>query len=320
MRKNKLLVYAGLIPNRPGGVGIHVRRLMDYLDVHQIPYDFVNYETASLINQIKAIIKSKVVHLHISNPIALFAITSFCCLLGKKAVVTLHGNYGRFSPFKNYLVRQTLRMASVPIVINQLSYDQCKCLNKNIKYIPAFIPPQKEERLQSEIVELIDKVKKSGKRIVSTNAFDVAYDKEGNEIYGIEFLTSFFKESNDYALVVSDASGNYSKKYSENIKNVYFIGYPHPYYELLKRVDIFVRNTSTDGDSLSVKESLSLGLPTLCSDAVDRPDGVIVFNYSEKKSFEEALKQATSLQPIKMDDAAAKIVNIYNEIINNQIH
>ncbi len=38
--------------------------------------------------------------------------------------------------------------------------------------------------------------------------------------------------------------------------------------------DLFVRPTSSDGDSVSVREALSLGTPTLASDAVKRPEGV----------------------------------------------
>ncbi len=41
--------------------------------------------------------------------------------------------------------------------------------------------------------------------------------------------------------------------------------------------DLFVRPTLSDGDSVSVREALCLGTPTLASDAVARPDGVHLF-------------------------------------------
>jgi len=43
------------------------------------------------------------------------------------------------------------------------------------------------------------------------------------------------------------------------------------------RLDIFVRATYFDGDSLSVKEALSLGVPVVASDTDFRPSGVIKF-------------------------------------------
>lgn len=311
---DKLLIFAGLIPNRPGGVGIHVNRLMDYLELHNIPFTLANYENENSIKLAKAIRRAKVVHLHISNPVMQFMTTVFCRFLGKKTIVTLHGNYGRFSNIKNWMVRCTLRLATVPVVINQTSYEQCHSLNKRMRLIPAFIPPQKEEKLQLEIEQLLSDIHKKGQLIVSTNAYDFAYDKEGKEIYGISFLIDYFRNDPKYALLISDPSGNYSKKYQRG-NSIYLIGYPHSYFELLKQADIFVRNTSTDGDSVSVKESLSLAKPTLCSDAVDRPQGVITFKYSDKLSFEESLKKIGATPVVHMEDAAADIVDIYKDYI-----
>ena len=74
-----------------------------------------------------------------------------------------------------------------------------------------------------------------------------------------------------------------------------FIDQPHSYFELLKNVDVFVRNTSTDGDALSVKEALYLNKPALCSDVVDRPAGTILFRYSDDASFTRALEEAKTV-------------------------
>lgn len=314
-QKSELLIFAGLIPDRPGGVGIHVQRLMDYLELHGIPFTLANYENDSATQLIRAILKAKVVHLHISNPVMQFMITIFCKLLGKKTIVTLHGNYGRFSRLKNWMVRNTLRMATVPVVINQTSYDVCHRLNNRMCLIPAFIPPQKTEILQTEIKQLLSDLHNKGLQIVSTNAYDAAYDKEGREIYGIDFLIHFFKGNTKYALVISDPSGNYSKRYQDG-DGIFLIGYPHPYYELLKDADIFVRNTSTDGDSVSVKESLSLGKPALCSDVVDRPKGVVTFKYSDRETFGNCLDKADSCEIPEAEDAAAELVDIYRTYID----
>ena len=228
--------------------------------------------------------------------------------------MTLHGNYGRFSSVKNFLVRLTVEYATIPIIINQHSYDICKHFNKRTVLIPAFIPPQKAETLQPEIITLVNNYREDGRKIVSTNAYNISYDKQGQEIYGIDFLVRFFTEDKDYVLIVSDPSGNYKKQYPKPIEGVEFINYPHPYFEVLKFTDYFVRNTSTDGDALSVKEALYLKIPTLCSDAVDRPEGVNLFHYSDEESFRQCL-QSASVTANKIENGAERILELYKEII-----
>jgi glycosyltransferase involved in cell wall biosynthesis len=46
---------------------------------------------------------------------------------------------------------------------------------------------------------------------------------------------------------------------------------------MISASDVFVRPTFTDGDSISVREALSLGIPVIASDCVERPDGVVLF-------------------------------------------
>ncbi|MBI2524701.1 MAG: glycosyltransferase [Candidatus Rokubacteria bacterium] len=49
------------------------------------------------------------------------------------------------------------------------------------------------------------------------------------------------------------------------------------YLALLARADVFVRPTYADGDALSVREALALGVPVLASDTDCRPPGVTLF-------------------------------------------
>lgn len=317
MRKGVLVIGVTPDANGIGGVTIHVQRLLDYLKSHGVDFSFKNYRDDGLFDILQAVRRSRLVHLHISNPVLQFLWMVGCRVLGTKTVMTLHGNYGRFGKLKNFLVRCSLRLATVPIVINKHSYDACLRLNKNIRQIGAFIPPQREEPMDAKAGEIIQNFREQGKIIVSTNAFNVAYDKDGRDMYGIDFLISFFSERPQYALLVSDPSGNYSKKYPAKRDNECFIDYPHSYFEVLKRVDCFVRNTPTDGDALSVREALYLGKPTLCSDAVDRPEGVKLFRYSDAASFSDSLSAISPLQQGegRMANGAEEIMNIYKTLL-----
>ena len=316
---NDKVLIIGPIPKNHGigGVSIHVQRLLDFLDANAFPYSFADYKRTGLAKLNGSIRNADFVHLHVSNPMFQLCLVVLCKLYGKKIVVTLHGNYGRFGRLKNLLVRICIRLSTVPIVINEKSFEVCRRFSKNTVFIPAFIPPQKEEDLQPEIVELLKRLRDEGMKIFSTNAYNISYDKKGNDIYGIDFLVQYFKYNGSAAVVISDPSGNYKKCYPDlQSRSVYFIDYPHPYFELLKHVDYFVRNTSTDGDALSVKEALYLGVPTLCTDVVDRPDGVRLFKYCDMESFEKAM-----ITPVegnnKIENGAGKIVGVYERLMKD---
>ena len=289
------------------------------MDINGVGYEFLDYKTERFITLLKGIQRHDLIHLHISNPIYQYVWVLIGALMNKRVVMTLHGNYGRFSKVKNLFVKKSIKKATLPIVINSKSFETCKVINKNTCLIPAFIPPQSDEGLKEEIHEMVKGLHKQGKKVVSTNASNVARDNTGKDIYGIDFLVHYFASSEDYVLLVSDPSGNYSKLYKGKVSyTVYFIDYPHPYYELLKEVDFFVRNTSTDGDSLSVKEALYLSIPTLCTDVVDRPEGVRIFKYSDPESFERALN-SKSVATTSIPNGAAQIINAYRELYDKDV-
>lgn len=315
MKNQSLLIIGPDVKLRGvGGVTIHVHRLCEFLEKMGYEYDFMDYKSNSKWTLCCEIARHKLVHIHISNPVYQFVVVLIARWLGKKTIVTLHGDYGRFSSLKNTLVEMSLRLATVPVVINEKSYDVCKVFNERTVLIPAFIPPQKDETLQEEAVEIMEGIHGIGRELFVTNASNVSFDKNGNEIYGIDFLVNYFKDAKDRVLVISDPSGNYKMKYKElNTNSVIFINYPHPFYEVLKRADYSVRNTCTDGDALSVRESLYLGIPTLCTDVVDRPEGVRLFKYCDRRSFEEAIK-TPSPRCGHTENGAVKVLGLYKQL------
>lgn len=315
MKRRLLLIGPDVSKHGLGGVTIHVLRLRQYLDNNNYDYGFLDYKYNSIWTLLKSMPRYDLIHFHISNPILLFILVCYCRLCSKKVLVTLHGDYGRFGRLKNWMVKSVIKMAAIPIVINKKSYTECKCINDNTTLIPAFIPPQKSETLPDDLVSLITGLRDDGKTIFSTNASNVSSDKYGNDIYGIEFLVQNFKDSQNSVLIVSDPSGNYRKQYHNLISDsVYFIDYPHSYYEVLKFADCSIRNTSTDGDSLSIKEALCLGVPVICTDVVDRPDGVTLFKYCDQESFAEALHKYSKVSK-KLENGADMVMQLYKSIL-----
>ena len=316
----KRLCIIGATPESSfvGGVTIHVQRLLQGLKARGVRFEFADYKKIGVPRACLFILHRRgCVHIHVTNPYLLLIFVVCCKLSLSRCLFTLHANHGRFAGFKNLCLSVAMRMADVPILINKHSYEVYRNYNKQAMYIPAFIPPIDERPLSTEIKTILASCKSKGLPIVSTNASKTAVDKYGNDIYGMDFLISYFSDHQDYVLLISDPKGGYKTKHSPVPDNVVFIDQPHSYYELLKNVDIFVRNTSTDGDALSVKEALYLGLPTLCSDVVDRPKGSILFKYGDESSFSQAL--ADGIKPDALDrnkreqcDVIEALINLYN--------
>jgi len=66
---------------------------------------------------------------------------------------------------------------------------------------------------------------------------------------------------------------------------------------LLERADVFLRSTLVDGDSMSVREALYLGVPTVASDTAFRPDGVIEYRKGDVADMTEKLETALRAGP-----------------------
>lgn len=275
-----------------GGVTIHVKRLLQGLDAKHVDYAFADYKSIGILRACLFIAKHRgCIHVHVTNPILLLIFVLVCKLVLAKCIFTLHANSGRFKDIKKLCLNLALRLADIPILINKRTYETYSKINKNARFIPAYIPPTTEEPLPEEVKDILSSCKQRGCPIVSTNASKYALDKDGNDIYGMDFLISYFTNLPAYTLLISDPKDCYRLRYPHTSENIVFISQAHSYYELLKHVDLFVRNTSTDGDALSVKEALSLEIPVLCSDIVDRPSDVILFKYSDPTSFTKALEK-----------------------------
>jgi len=91
---------------------------------------------------------------------------------------------------------------------------------------------------------------------------------------------------------------------------------------VMKRFTLFLRPTYFDGDSLSVREALALGVPVVASDTDFRPDGVITFRKGDLQDFLEKLRHAIEHTPeltapvrqLDQCDSATRLLNIYEDL------
>src|SRR5690606_3205564 len=89
------------------------------------------------------------------------------------------------------------------------------------------------------------------------------------------------------------------------------------FFSLLQKSTLSIRPTRTDGDSLSVRESLALGIPVVASNVVERPEGCVSFLSGNVEDLErkvlDVLRDKTIIQ-VKAQDFFDPIIGCYNRL------
>ncbi len=286
----KPILIIGKTPPPIGGVTIYVERLLSLAKRNKLEYAFYDLNKFNLPSFIKSIRCARNAHLNTSSSYLRLLFTILCKLFATNSIITIHGNLGRFGLVKNICDQISISLADYPIVINADSYKKAIKLNKKTKLISAFIPSFTEKKLPMHINDAINEIIKRTDLTFCTNAYKRSFDKNNNEIYGIQFLISFFSNRPNLGLIIADPSSSYKNIYNNLPNNIYIIGEPVSFIEILKLSDCFIRNSSTDGDSLSIHEALQYHTPVIASDIVDRPSEVLLMKYSDQYSLEDNLK------------------------------
>ncbi len=311
------LYILGPMPLPIGGVTVHVKRLVEMCEKHKVPYKFVDIKKESLLYTVLQMSKSQFFHLHTSNSLfrVLLLLLSKICF--SKSIVTFHGDLGRYSTYRNWLDYFSVFLANTPVLLNKNSITKAKKLNSKSKMCGAFIPPGEIEELQKNIKNKIDAFKNNSfHKLYATNAYNVSFDSKGKEIYCITELISVFSNLKDYGLIISDPSGNYLKylkKLSISIpKNVLFISEEHDFINVINSVDGLIRATRTDGDSLTVKEALYFKIKVICSNCVDRPNGVLLYDTENFELLNDLIQANTRNENVEVKNGFLSLLKIYD--------
>jgi hypothetical protein len=176
----------------------------------------------------------------------------------------------------------------------------------------------------SEIyIDRINSIKVKTSQLFCTNAYRFVFDKNNKEIYGILQLVDFFNQSPNIGLIISDPSGTYmeyiKKAGIELRENIALLIGDHPFFEVLRKSNCFIRNSSTDGDSISIREALYLGVNVIATNCVDRPRGVKTMIYGDELSLRKLIYNNKSIKPSNNNpiNGGLQLLNIYR---NQELH
>ncbi len=288
------ILIIGKVPPPIGGVTVHVSRLLEHLQKKSLRHTFIALKITNTFLLLKALASHRTVHLHTSNPQVRAIFSMLFKVTPAKLLITYHGNLGRFNRWGNLADDFSIRHCQLPLVLNQGSLEKALELNPQAQLVSAFIPPTQEsedEKFSRELAGFIHRFESS----FCTNAFNVSFDSDRNEVYGISDLVRIFEKHPQWALVLSDPSGNYRRYLAQmNVKigaNILVVDSPHSFLTVLKVCSTFLRTTTTDGDSISVKEALFLGKNVIASDCTERPEGVRIFPTGDFSHLENIMQE-----------------------------
>ena len=307
-----------MIPPPFGGVSVHVDRALDLLRRNGVEAKL--YEQTgksdpargvyplgnSKLQFLKLLLTfpEDIIHFHFNNHLALaMACQALKFRRGKEYLITVHSERPiRLYFEKGAVCRKSMRdyfcRAEHLICVNQNICDfMTETLGiapEKISLIPAFLPPTQAELAEEQIPAEVTRFVKSKDKVVGTHGW-FGYFIDGKHLYGFEQIARLAREIADSGKnigIYTVISGCYEPEHRKTIIQAQqeladhwqIVEAPFSCAALYQKTDLFVRPTLTDGDSVSIRECLSLGVPVLASDAVERPSACHTFptqNYQQ---------------------------------------
>lgn len=330
LRRGVLLV--GALPPPVGGVTAHIKRFVDYAASIGLTIPVLdlkkrcmskNGKTLRFWEALCVIYKAEIVHIHVSND-AKVLIAFFFWVFGKKVVYTHH----------NSIINHIFVFKVLSFFCHSIIFVNSLCIPSYLKndprksiVLPAFIPPPAVDApLPSWLQQELCKYDK----ILVTNCYKRNYIN-AEEVYGFDLLIAAFAQMDserkiaNSLLVLLDPSGTYQDAYQYqdlvsrvNGNAILYVGEAGiSYVSLLRKATISIRATRTDGDSLSVREALYLGIPVIASDIVERPVGTVLFKSGSSFDLANRISAVLSGQVFgahQSFNCADEIFKIYSEI------
>lgn len=330
----KVLIF-GAMPPPIGGVSIHIERFLYFSKEYQpniavSVYDIKEQSLNGVDSKIQgkkilffSFLSADIIHIHISNNFKIFI--ALIAKLFKKKVIYTHHNSRVKSKFWFKIINY---LSDIVILVNDKEIDMEKLNIQKIRHIPAFLPPYKFKELPS----MIDAKINQSKFVISTNCFQYT-EFNNKDLYGFDLIIAAYaklveeKKLKDSLLILVDPSNTtlmyvekLMKKYScLNSLNTLYVTKPIDFSSLIKKSNLTLRATRSDGDSLSVRESLYFETPIIASDVTYRPIGVEVFKNENildlKNKILKIYNQKVSPLNNNIENFADNIISVYKTLI-----
>jgi len=309
-RRRSLLLIGPVQPPK-GGVSVHIERLVSLLEhdfvvslldeARSVKIGIPNIRRMSPLAYLAAVRAADVVHVH-SFPIALKLVHVILArLLCKRVVLTVHSMRDT-APSARIALSVAARLAHVCVAVSDRIADQ---ISASSRMIPAFIPPVvPEPPVDSELAMWIARRQAERRAVFVANASRLE-SFHGRDLYGLDVIIEAFRHpviARQCACVFIIGSPEFDpdrladcrRRLQEAAMEPYFRLHlePESFFSLVAIADGTIRASLSDGDALSVRESLHLGKLTIASDCAKRPDGTVIFETGDARALSSAIVEA----------------------------
>ncbi|WP_215407942.1 glycosyltransferase [Vibrio gigantis] len=295
---NSRINLIGKIPPPYGGVAVSIKSYYDALLLDS-DVDVKLYPISKLLYSF--LDRPDYIHFNFSKAYKRFLGTVIGRLCGAKVIHTIHGNNLNLkNPFNYFSCLLSHRV----LVLNEqlLRSAYLSSISSNTFRLTSPILDSHCDTTSLENKYEITKLKDQYYVLVYAN--DSVYI-DGEEVYGVKFILELlaFFEANNVTVLILDPSSAYKKDISQlNSGSHIYINQMVNFKQLLKKVDLYIRPTSTDGQSIAIIEAISCGVPVLASDSVPRPSSVVTYKYGSLEDFKIIFTQIKASKDSYMSD------------------
>lgn len=344
------VVLVGPYPPPFGGISAHIARLAEAIQAEGMTVGVLNHfrsrdDNALIVGDLRRNplrywralrgADARIVHYHHARWSTLAATALALRRSSSSTIATIHGRelepYLRSRiPGVRRLTRRALRTFDVLIAVSvEVERALQATVEHPISMIPAYIPASDDHLTLSAEAEAF--LRRGVNLLVA--AYRLTVDRSGRTIYGLETAIDTFGAiaavRPDAQLAIFLAEAPRSRRESDRLRSLIervddpevrdrigvFSG--EPLTPALRLAAIYLRPTLTDGDAVSIREAIAVGVPVLASDVVVRPPGVMPLPLELScwtTAIEEALARRRGQSAPAVADSLAELIGIYDRL------
>lgn len=335
------VLLVGCLPPPVGGVSIHLQRLTARLEQEGHAWrllDDARVAPSLLPLRLAAALTAarlsgvRLVHVHSGN----WRTRHLCVVLGRwlglRVLLTLHSFRPLTNPRTRWLARSTLRRADGVVAVSE--EVRARCLESGarpeqvrVQYAYLDPLPAAGAPLPPQVLDFLS----AHRPVLCASAFQLRFH-DGLDLYGLDLLIDLAQGLRDVhpqagLVFVLPETGlpDYLAACRARLTALGLDGHvlifpgKLDFPALLRRVDLLVRPTTTDGDSLSLREALFVGCRVLASDAAPRPAGVALFRNRDGVDLLERCRKllaGPAPAPVADQDGWAGLAAAYKELLD----